>query len=329
MGSWVRVAVSILLAASLIPAGGSGANVTGRHAAAAAKIVFVNVDQGDGVVMRIGGKIIVSATGEYRLDVMQDTLRSLKAKRIDVLILTHPHQDHVKNAIDLLDRWDVDLAILSRSQWWQGTDTNRALMKALEAEPAMELRYAHAGDKFDWGGATWTFLNPRKGDFIGGSAEAANASLVYLLNANGISALFTGDIERNQAKRVAAVIDPVADDRPVDIFLATHHGSKEGSIKELLAVIRPRWAVLSTGPNVRPNRRRRSSGCSDGQACGSGRPSRCPPKTWTSPGPGVETMAGARRRGRRSNRGRNGPLDPLTLSSEGYEYVAARIGGGG
>jgi len=240
LGALIAVALSVTAAGS----GGSA-----REAAVPAKIVFVNVDQGDGVVMRIGGKIIVSDTGEYRLDVLQDTLRSLKAKRIDVLILTHPHQDHVKNAVALLERWDVDLAVLSRSQWWQGTATNRAVTKALEAEPNMELLYAKFGDRFDWGGAAWTFLNPREGDFIGGSAESANVSLVYLLNVNGVSALFSGDIERNQAKRVAAILDPEVSDRPVDIFLATHHGSKEGSIKELLDVIRPRWAVLSTGQN--------------------------------------------------------------------------------
>ena len=50
------------------------------------------------------------------------------------------------------------------------------------------------------------------------------------------------------AKRVATSLDPVVD-KPVDIFLATHHGSKEGSIDEILDVIRPRWAVLSTGKN--------------------------------------------------------------------------------
>ncbi len=39
-------------------------------------------------------------------------------------------------------------------------------------------------------------------------------------------------------------------DERIDIFLATHHGSKEGSIKEILEVIHPRWAVLSTGANT-------------------------------------------------------------------------------
>jgi competence protein ComEC len=65
---------------------------------------------------------------------------------------------------------------------------------------------------------------------------------------NGITALFTGDIPESVAKVVATSLDTVVDN-PVDIFLATHHGSKEGSIKEVLDVIRPRWAVLSTGDN--------------------------------------------------------------------------------
>ena len=245
----MRAALILGAIVPLVLAGAGDATVSRPAASVPAKIVFVNVDQGDAVVMRIGGKIIVSDTGEFRADVVRDTLRSLHAKRIDVLILSHPHQDHVKNAIDLLERWDVDLAVLSRSQWWEGTATNRAVTRALEAEPGMYLVYANAGDRFEWGGASWTFLNPPRGDFVGGSSEAANVSLVYLLNVNGITALFTGDIERNQAKRVAAILEPEVGEKVIDIFLATHHGSKEGSIKELLDVTRPRWAVLSAGPN--------------------------------------------------------------------------------
>ena len=50
------------------------------------------------------------------------------------------------------------------------------------------------------------------------------------------------------AESVATLLAPALDD-PIDIFLATHHGSKEGSVKERLDVIRPRGAALSTGKN--------------------------------------------------------------------------------
>lgn len=224
----------------------AGSAATG---ATRAKIVFVNVDQGDGVVMRIGGQVIVSDAGEHRVETVDETLRSLKAKQIDVAILSHPHDDHVKNFIALIKTygWKIKLVVMSQSAWWQGTVTNRALMQTL-AETNVPIRFVRRGDHFDWGGADWRILNPSSGEFIGGSSQAANASIVYLLQVNGIDALFTGDIERRVAKNVATLLDPALDE-PIDIFLATHHGSKEGSIDELLDVTRPRWAVLSTGRN--------------------------------------------------------------------------------
>src|SRR4051812_28147089 len=90
-------------------------------------------------------------------------------------------------------------------------------------------------------------FNPPKGAFTGGAADAPKASLVYLLNVNGRSALFTGDIQQSQATDVADLLPSLVNGQPIDIFLATHHGSREGSIKELLDVIRPCWAVISTG----------------------------------------------------------------------------------
>ncbi len=68
---------------------------------------------------------------------LDETLRSLKAKQIDVAILSHPHDDHVKNLIRLIRdfNWTVKLAVLSESSWWGGTVTNRALI-ACEGERA-------------------------------------------------------------------------------------------------------------------------------------------------------------------------------------------------
>jgi competence protein ComEC len=79
--------------------------------------------------------------------------------------------------------------------------------------------------------------------------DAANSSVAYLLTVNGARALFTGDIEPDVATDVAAELVDDGLDEPVDIFLATHHGSKYGSVIDLLSVIEPRWVVLSTGPN--------------------------------------------------------------------------------
>ena len=244
-----RVVLTAVLGTVLCTAG-AGAGAPTREAALPAKIVYVNVGQGDAVVIRVGGKVIVSDTGEFEIEVLQKTLRDgVDAKRIDVLILSHPHQDHVRNALALLATWDVKLVVISKSTYWSARGTNAPVMAAAAAEPGSELIVAHAGQEFEWGGASWTFLNPPKGKFTGGKAQAANASLAFLLELNGVTALFTGDIESSLAKQLAARLEPLVD-KPVDIFLATHHGSKHGSIHELLEVIRPRWAVVSTGDNT-------------------------------------------------------------------------------
>lgn len=214
--------------------------------ASTARIVFVDVGQGDGVVMKIGSKIIVSDAGEFELKNINNALRSLDAKQIDVAILSHPHKDHVKNFFDLFAAWDVKKAVMSQSDYWQGTLTNQAVMAAIARE-GLTPTYVHTGQRFTWGGASWRILNPPEGAFTGGSADAGNSSVAFLLRVNGVEALFTGDIEEEVSADLVSRL-PTLDGR-LEVFLVTHHGSKYASPKELLDVTRPRFAVLSVGPN--------------------------------------------------------------------------------
>jgi len=244
-----RAPAAIALAASIAAGITAGQHADARTAVAAkpAKIVYVNVGQGDGVVMRIGGKIIVSDTGEQFPEHMDETLHALKAKQIDVAILSHAHEDHVKNTIALMRDfgWTIKLVVLSDSAWWEGTGTNRELMDLLREKKVPRV-IATRGQTYDWGGASWRILNPPVHEFTGGASQAANASIAYLLTVNGVEALFTGDVEPKVGRQIAVEIKPLLP-KPVDIFLATHHGSKFGSVSELLDAVHPQWAVISAG----------------------------------------------------------------------------------
>jgi competence protein ComEC len=203
--------------------------------------------------MRIGGEIVVSDTGEYRYDALDEALRDkrdgLGAERIDVLILGHAHDDHAKNAARLLREWDVGRVVMNRSLWWNGPAANKAVLAAIADERGIKRTYPVVGRRYDWGGAEWIFAHPPAGQFLDATSEVAgNSSLVYLLRVNGSTVLFTGDIEEAVGRRVAKILDPELDER-VDIFLATHHGSNKGSVQELLDVAEPRWIVLSVGKN--------------------------------------------------------------------------------
>ena len=204
----MHVPLSIVLA-SLALVSVAGGQATSGAVGLPAKIIYVDVGQGDAVVMRIGGKIIVSDTGQYDYDVLDRALRDqagLGAKRIDVLILGHAHDDHSRNAAELLRKWEVGRVVMNESLWWGGTKSNKAVRAAIRAEPNLKRTFAVAGETFDWGGAKWVFANPPRGEFLDASSRVAgNSSLAFLLTVNGVTALFTGDIhgERRQERRGA------------------------------------------------------------------------------------------------------------------------------
>ena len=243
------VLLALLLGAAVaLTAAGAGddAGVAIAAAEPAATIAFVDVDQGDGVVMKVGGEVIVSDAGEHNVDDVNRALERVGADHIDVAILSHPHDDHVKNFLALFARWQVREAVLSRSDWWRGTKTNRAIIAAIATE-GLTPTFVHAGQTRSWGGARWQILNPPAGEFTGATTQAPNASISYLLSVRGRRLLFTGDVEERVARQIAQRLP--ATRRGVDVLLATHHGSKHSVSRELLAVARPRWAVLSVGRN--------------------------------------------------------------------------------
>lgn len=245
---WRSAAIGVAFLAVLVLGGSASARFAAHAApeATPAKLVFVNVGQGDAVVMKIGSKIIVSDAGEFEVENVNAALKALGAKRIDVAMLSHPHEDHVKNFVDLFAQWNVKKAVMSRSAWWQGTKTNRAVTKAIKDE-GLTPTYVHAGQTFTWGGASWRILNPPENEFTLGSDDAANSSIAFLLRVNGAEALFTGDIDELVSVDVVSRL-PELDGR-LEVFLVTHHGSKYASPKVLLDRTRPRFAVLSVGPN--------------------------------------------------------------------------------
>jgi len=255
MARWYLRALLVVAALGCAYAGLAqlpGADAT-TLARPSARIVFVDVGQGDGIVMRIGNKLIVSDVGEDEEQAVDQALERLNwrsRRTIDVAILTHPHDDHVRNYPALARKWRVKLAVLSETNYWQGTETNREVADALRDED-VPVKMVTRSELFDWGGARWTILNPPKGEFGVGRSQAGNVSVAYLLELNGKRLVFTGDVEERIGERIARELEPVLEGKRVDIFLATHHGAAGGSVQPLLDVLRPRWVVISTGRNNR------------------------------------------------------------------------------
>ena len=103
-----------------------------------------------------------------------------------MLILGHAHDDHSKNAAELLRKWEVGRVVMNESLWWAVTTSNKAVKAASRKEPNLERTFPVAGETFDWGGAEWIFANPARGEFLAASSSVAgNSSLAFLLRVNG------------------------------------------------------------------------------------------------------------------------------------------------
>ena len=248
-GRGQRTVVAAAVFALVLAVGGSAtAGTSGRVAADAstAKIVFVDVGQGDGVVIRVGGKFIVSDAGPpgkaAKVDAELDLLGA--NNHIDVAILSHGHLDHVGGFHKLVQDfgYNVDLVLASPNAKWN-TSTNQAILNALKNEGGATITWVKRGDSFAFGGASWKILNPAQGTFTAASS-VENSSLVYVLEVNGRRALLTGDLKEAATAQLAAVW---GDRGRAHVFLVTHHGSGSGSSADVLAEITPRFAVISVG----------------------------------------------------------------------------------
>jgi competence protein ComEC len=210
-------------------------------------VIVMDVGQGDGI-------LVVTPTGRSMLvDAGPDpdqTLRQLGAampwwrRAIDVLVLTHPHQDHVGGFPEVLRRFRV-ATILDSGRPYQNPTYDR-FIELSRVEPGATYRLARAGQRLDLDSrTTFEIWYPSSADaarpLLG--ADINNASIVGLLQLGGFSALLTGDAKAPVEELVARRSFM----RPIDILKVGHHGSSSGTTPGFLASLQPSAGLISVG----------------------------------------------------------------------------------
>ena len=243
-----RVGAAVVVNALVLIAGSASAAPQGSAARVAAEIVYVDVGAGDGVVIRVGSAVVVSDIGERNIpfvyEAIDEALAKTGSREIEAIIVSHAHDDHVKNFALLLasGKYKIKRALLSRNAHWNATDANRAVMRAIRRHH-VPLRYVRTGQVFRFGGAKWTILNPSPGAFTK-HHQVSNSSVAYALEVNGKRFLFTGDIEAAGERAVVSEWQRL-ELGFADVLLATHHGSKHASHDFFLEAVQPKSTVIS------------------------------------------------------------------------------------
>ena len=216
-------------------------------------VSFLDVGQGDAAVIETpSGKVIMIDTGGAGMDgsgdggsqVVAPFLRQRGIERINDLILTHPHADHIGGAASLLRRFDVE-TLLDNGQ----PTASSVVTQYLEAASArhVPVHSARRGQRLDCGdGVTLDILAPtpdeaaQSADTNGG---ANNASVVARLRYGRTVFLFMGDAEADEEAeltRSGLALD-------CDVLKAGHHGSRTSTTLPFLQAAHPASVVISVG----------------------------------------------------------------------------------
>jgi len=216
-------------------------------------VTFLDVGQGDAILIRSpsGHNILVDGgpSGEAITAALGRHL-PFWDRRLHLVVLTHPDQDHMAGLVTVLERYDVDQVLAPAM-----TKESHALDAWQEAIAARDIPATEAfvGQWLDLGGgAMLSVLHPPR-DGLDDDDED-DSSLVLKLSLGDAAFLLTGDIG---ADGEAYLLSNHADLR-APVLKVAHHGSGESTSTAFLAAVQPLTAVISVGednPYVHPSPR--------------------------------------------------------------------------
>jgi competence protein ComEC len=197
------------------------------------RITFLDVGQGDAALLQVREGAMLVDQGPPEADVAEQ-LEDLGVSSVSVLVLTHPHRDHVGGAAEALDALRVTL-VLSPLQPTESSDEHAALAEAKEEH--VPVVAARVGEVYRLGRLRLRVLWP---DEAGSpSAHPHDHAVVVLASYGEFDALLTADAESD----VTLPLRPP----PVELLKVAHHGSDDPGLRDLLSLVRPRIAVISVG----------------------------------------------------------------------------------
>jgi competence protein ComEC len=207
------------------------------------RVTFLDVGQGDAAWLNTpdGWDILIDGGSESAGPGLVSYLQAQGVGDIEVMVLTHPHEDHVGGLVAALENLEVD-QVLSNCQDYP-TLIYQEFESIIDSE-AIPLSCVSDGDSFSWGGyVTAVVVHPPEPLMSGTGSDVNNNSLIFRVTWGTIDFLFTGDVE---AGGEASILDR-SEAVDAEVLKAAHHGSNSSSTVAFLSAVGPNEATISVG----------------------------------------------------------------------------------
>ena len=205
-------------------------------------VAALDVGQGQSVLLRSGHYLTLVDCGgdgpDNAGDVAADYIQSLGCTSLDLLVVSHYHEDHANGIPQLMKRMDVKSIALPDVEVG---DPLRNEILALAKEQSVEIWMVRDDTHVFLGEDQELILYPP----MYGGEETNELGLTVLASCGDCDVLLTGDMG-SQTETELLEYTPLPD---IELLIVGHHGSKYSTGEELLQTLRPETAIISVGEN--------------------------------------------------------------------------------
>ena len=199
------------------------------------QIYYFDVGQADSIlILNKDTSMLIDAGNNADGPLLVDYIKNkLKINKIDIVVGTHPHEDHIGGIDDIINNFDIGDVYLP--EVITTTKTFEDMITAIENKD-LAISVPEIGEKFKLGEADFEII------YTGTDDKDLNATSIIINMLYGEkSYLFTGDTtEEVEATILNKNID-------IDVLKVAHHGSRYSSSYEFLNIATPDYAIVSVG----------------------------------------------------------------------------------
>lgn len=209
------------------------------------RVIFFDVGQGDSIFIEdeLGHQILIDGGEDKAVLENLGQVLPFYDRSLDLVILTHPHNDHVAGLVEVLQRYQVDRVLYSGVRY-----DNAAYQEFKEVikTKGISFAYPHYGQRIILAGDAYLdILNPWEEIVEQDLENLNNSSIVCRLVKGDQEYLFTGDAETKLEKELIQKNIYLQ----ANILKLGHHGSQTSSSESFLRAVDPREAIISVGEN--------------------------------------------------------------------------------
>lgn len=201
------------------------------------RVNYIDVNQGDSIFIELPNNetMLIDAGERYYSEIVTNYIDNLGYKKIDYVVGTHPHTDHIGGMESVIKKYDIGSIYMPKKQ--SNSNTFLSLLKTIK-DKNLKINTGKSGvNIIDSDNLKVNIIAPTKE-----YNDSNNSSIVIKINYINRCFLFMGDAEAESEKSIT-------DDLSCDVVKIGHHGSDTSSSLDFVKKTKAKYAIVSVGEN--------------------------------------------------------------------------------